>query len=172
MNEWMVFNGPINITRHTGPSCRRGEMNDEMMKHPLKLAGTWIQSHDHWFTRPACYDWPMPAAHLQVQALSVCGKQQKDIMWKTVIQLQSTHDFLLVSLNKSNNLLYFLMDLQYNSNIIQLWYQECRNILSVAKLLEWYYKLFMQFCILLTWVFDLNFFVASLFSKWLGNNLT
>ena len=46
----MVFNSPFYITGHIKPSYWQGEMNDDMMKHPLNLAGTRIQTHDQHAT--------------------------------------------------------------------------------------------------------------------------
>ena len=34
----MVFNSPFTITGHIGPSNRRVEMKDDVMKHPLELS--------------------------------------------------------------------------------------------------------------------------------------
>ena len=59
MNEW-------HLTALSTSQVILGHPTDEakwMMKWwniPLNLAGTRIQTHDHWFTRPACYHWPTP----------------------------------------------------------------------------------------------------------------
>ena len=31
---------------------------------PLNLARTQMWSNNHWFTRPACYHWPMPVGYM------------------------------------------------------------------------------------------------------------
>ena len=38
MNELMGINGPFNITGHIGTSYQRGEMNDDMIKHPPEFS--------------------------------------------------------------------------------------------------------------------------------------
>ena len=61
MHEWKAFNGPFNITCHIRPFCQQEDMMMIWWKTPLNLAGTWIQTHNHWFTRAACCHWTMLA---------------------------------------------------------------------------------------------------------------